>query len=51
MNYAERRMAMFLIFSAISQDPPERSFVHRFRSLAMDYGSDMHLMKAVVSFL
>jgi hypothetical protein len=51
MNYAQRRMAMFLIFSAIPPDPAEQSFVHRFRSLAMDYGPDMNLLKAIVSFL
>jgi hypothetical protein len=31
LNYAERRMAMFLIFSAFSKDPPEVSFVRRLR--------------------
>jgi hypothetical protein len=51
MNYAERRMAMFLIFSAMTTVSHEESFVHRFRSLAMDYGPDMQLLKAIVAFL
>jgi ankyrin repeat protein len=51
LNYAERRMAMFLIFSALSGDSPRESFVNRLRSLAFDYGPDMCLIKAIVSFL
>jgi hypothetical protein len=51
LNYAERRMAMFLIFSALSRDPPEVSFVGRLRSLAFDYGPDMYLVKNIVPFL
>jgi hypothetical protein len=51
LNYAERRMAMFLIFSALSGESAEESFVRRLRSLAFDYGPDMCLVKTIVSFL
>jgi hypothetical protein len=51
LNYAERRMAMFLIFAALSGESAEESFVSRLRSLAFDYGPEMYLVKAIVSFL
>jgi hypothetical protein len=51
LNYAERRMAMFVVFAALSKEPGKTSFVRRLRSLAFDYGPDMYLIKTIVSFL
>jgi hypothetical protein len=51
LNYAERRMALFLIFSAISKDPPGKSFATRLRSLAVKHGPEMYLIRMIVSFL
>jgi hypothetical protein len=48
LNYAERRMALFLIFSAISTNPPRQSFVSWLRVLA---GKEWGLVKSIVSFL
>jgi hypothetical protein len=50
LNYAERRMAMFLAFSAISSSATD-SFAIRLRRLKTHAGTDMPLLRLVVSFL
>jgi ankyrin repeat protein len=50
LNYAERSMAMFLAFSAISSSATD-SFAIRFRRLKTHAGTDMPLLRLVVSFL
>jgi ankyrin repeat protein len=50
LNYAERRMAMFLAFSAISSSATD-SFAIRLRRLKTHAGTYMPLLRLVVSFL
>jgi hypothetical protein len=51
LNYAARRMALFLAFAAVTSDPPPNSMVHTLRGLMVGYGTDMPLLKHVISFL
>jgi ankyrin repeat protein len=51
LNYAARRMAMFLAFSAVTSDPSPGAIVHTLRGLMAGHGSDMPLLKYVISFL
>jgi ankyrin repeat protein len=51
LNYAARRMAMFLAFSAVTSDPSPGAIVHILRGLMAGHGNDMPLLKHVISFL
>jgi hypothetical protein len=51
LNYAARRMALFLAFAAVTSDSPPNSMVHTLRGLTAGYGTDMPLLKHVISFL